>query len=261
MSGNFHVFYNTHYSSVGLGVDHHKKCGFIRMADSIDKNLSPNQIQKGQKVYDYDNEFYMNFELSDIVQLLTAIQSGLSGNPVNTSVITDQSKSSWNPKGIKTKVFILTNVDQNGNIRKDKDGNTMFSIVGNMNYLNGEKRNIFYPLNSTDGQIFLSWLRYCQTILPGIGVLLDDLCWFLTGKNADMLKKERSGNNDSGGGYYNQQPQQSYQPKPQQQFTPQQSYPPKPQQPQGGTPFTPPTNNQGGGNQGGTPPNTGGLLF
>ena len=191
-TNSYHVLYNTHYASVTLGVDHIRGIGSIQVAESLNKNLSPNQIQKGQKVYDYDNAFYMNILMDDFCRMDLFFKKFATDKPMHSvQCFSDQSKSYYNTQGIKTKTLTLTCVDKEKNRLVDqKTGLPYIIIFANMTFLNGNSKYIQYKCSFEDCMILRNWVYYCSTIMPGLGAMFDDLVKYITKRNVSDIKKE-----------------------------------------------------------------------
>ena len=205
----FDVLYNTHYAAITLGLDFVRNIGYIQIAESLNKQLKPNQITKGMKVYDYDNSFYMNILTDNFVEIDTYITKALTQKQYipDCTIYTDQSKSSYNQNiGKKTLVFSL--FDKNTKqLLVDKNGNIFMMIYANMQDTSGqETRSIIYKCSEIDIKKIKAWASFGYQQLPGLSAFVHQLTPYFTNKSIVALKQEYF-NSQRNNGQYNQSQQ------------------------------------------------------
>lgn len=209
MNTHFDILYNTHYAAVVLGTEHSKGKAYINIAESMNKSLKPNQIIKGQKIYDYDNSFYMNIISSEMAKLDDFLNKIKDPNFMeNFTIVTDQSKSQFNNQNVKTKTLSFVCVDKNKQRIVDQNGNFCIIIFANFSYMDGTKRYIDYKCSYDDVLILRNWTYYSTKIMPGITALANEYIKLINGKDISEYKYEIK-NSYSNDNNYNQQ-QQTY---------------------------------------------------
>jgi len=213
MGSYFSVLYNTHFASVTLGNDYLKSCGFIQISESLNKDIKPNEITKGMKIYDYENSFYMNLAAPDFAKLKMFFDKLYTDTPQESVMLyTDQSKSQYNQQGIGVKTLSISCIDKEKKRLVDKDGNPVVGIFCNTKYINGTNpKFIMYRCSAEDTLVLKSWVEFSITTFFGLCGFMYELVPVSTGKTisaitAEMKQKaqqQRAQNNQQNTNNYN----------------------------------------------------------
>ena len=196
----FDILYNTHYASVTLGLDFVKSLGYIQVAESLNKTISPNQITKGMKVYDYDNAFYMNILPSDFANIVIYLNHTLGNLQKlhgNITIFSDMSKSQWSNSNVGKKQLIISDVhkDQNGNESRmiGQNGEPFLNLVAITNFTDGSaKRIINYRASMNEILRIKAWAEFGCKMLPGFSAFLHQVTPYFTKKSINILRSEYS---------------------------------------------------------------------
>ena len=160
------VFFNPKISTIQLGVSMTTCAMQVTISKTANSDVRPGQIEKGQKVYNYDNQAYFSMSPEECVDIVRNIAKLMKGEYVNPN-----SKKDRFPENLKNSITV-DHYRENKLSRlvleqAKRDGRATGALKITIFPPKGGKSEIVnYFFRENEMKIFLEFVKHCAVDLP-----------------------------------------------------------------------------------------------